>query len=259
MNLEIFLSDPKVVAAVVGAISAVIVSVLNNLLNSRRNKAEIEKFEAETAKIKAETEQIVAQTASKLKKETEKIVEETKQEIDNSVNYKVSNTEEVLIFGNTEMEAFDFKLNQAKCWKDNSAYGERASGDFQLIDNIVNVERANDHGRLELVLKKYLINGQVTDYIPKDITRGGDRKFHLSFKAKSTKGRQQIRVVAKDNQENKWLAQKKTHIENNDWIQVDAYLRVPNDKDFFIRIDNENPDQSPTSCQFSEIKLTERM
>lgn len=41
------LSDPKVAAAIAGAISAVVVSVINNLWNSRKTNYEIEKIKAE--------------------------------------------------------------------------------------------------------------------------------------------------------------------------------------------------------------------
>lgn len=243
MSETSLLSDPKVIAAIVGAISAVLVSLVNNLLNSRKTKYEIEKLKAETAKIKAETTEMV---------------EDSSKNIVNSIEYESSSEQEIVLYESSNISEFDLKLNESKCFANNASYGKRASGELSVKDGVVSVTRNNQDGRLELVLKKYIIDGTEHSYLPNNPLLTGERKIHLRFYAKSTNGRQNIRAVAKDNNENKWLAQVSKRIENNEWVAINAYFRVPANKDAFIRIDNEDVENAPTSYQIKDIRLTER-
>lgn len=243
MSDTLLISDPKVVAAITGAISAVVVSVINNLWNSRKTKFEIEKLKAETEKIKAET---IA------------IIEDDNKNLVNSIKYESSNKQEVVLYESSGISEFDVKFNQTKCYANNAPYGEQASGELAIKGGVISISRNNKDGRLELVLRKYIIDGIEHTFIPNNPLLTGERKIHLKFSAKSTSGRQNIRAVAKDNKENKWLAQVTKRIESNEWFEMNAYFRIPANRDAFIRIDNENVDVAPTSYQIKDIRLTER-
>ncbi len=242
MSEVLIFSDPKIIAAVVGGISALIISLINNFWNSTKGKVEIEKMQAETKKLNMEMS----------------VMKEDNENISNSFSYLSNTNEEIILYQSTKLSGFDIKFNQTKCFKNNAPYGVNAIGELKIQKGMISVDRANKEGRLEIVLSKYTIDGETTDYLPHNLSIPGDREIHLQFKVKSIKGQQTIRAVVKDKHENKWLAQVSKNITDNEWVPVDGYFRIPVDKDILIRIDNENALVFPTSYQIKEIRLTER-
>ena len=235
-------SDPKVIAAFFGGASALFVSIISGLINATKRKAEVDKLRAETEKLKVETD----------------LLKENSQNIESFIDYGIKEEGEIEVFEGKNITGYDFKLNLAKCYSNNASYGKRAEGEYQLSDGVINVDRHNKDGRLELVLLKYIYDEIETDYIPRDTLLIGNRKLHLHFSVKITGGTQVIRAVVKDKDKNKWLAQKTITVDGSEWVSVDAYFSIPADRKSFIRIDNEKPSLSPTSYQIKDIRLLQR-
>lgn len=144
-------------------------------------------------------------------------------------------------------------------FENNKPVGEVASGNIEFNNGVIDVQRLNTQGRLELEFRKYNNDGSSKDYISKNTLISGERKIKVCFNVKSVGGSQKIRLVAKDKDANKWLAQKNVEVKLNEWSFVEAYFRIMTDKNFFLRLDLESPLGFPISCQIKDVVITERV
>lgn len=223
-----------IISLVSGLVSGIVISILNYFLNKRKTDAEIEKLKAETEKLVKETKNL-----------SQKVVE----------GFSVS-SDEVLYDGDNP-DNFDFLAKNSYLSKNGQRIGEKSEGSFEIKNNVLNIERENTKGRIEIKLVKYL--NRKTDYIEADNTLDKKRKLHLKFETKLTgEGSHTLDFVIKDKETGGWLTSRKIEIDNLDWMEKNLYFRVSNQRDFYLRIDNRDVTESPSSVQIKGLKLIEK-
>jgi hypothetical protein len=219
--------------------SSIVTALVSYFLNSSKTKAE-------TAKIKAETDKIIAETKN------------LSSRIDSAL--KSSNTE-IIYYDCAKPTQFDFEVTKQKIYDDNlkKEIGEKSGGEFTIIDNILNIERTDGHGRFGLILKSYTKGNETFDCIKVDPTIGQQRKIYITCEIKSLKNKKHtLDFVLRNIDSFEWIANKKIIVESYEWTKHEAFFRVSPDKSFRLKLYDRDVQDPPNSIQIRNLKVVEK-
>jgi hypothetical protein len=226
-----------ILSLVSGVIGGVVVAIVNHLLTKRKTEAEIKKLEAETTKILAETKQMVG-----------------------AVSYELATTGERVIYDSAKGYAQnDFQGKEGRFYVDNKRSGPKGLGTLTVEEGgVLNIQRTNTGGRFEVRLQRYLYDNLEQKRIPRNALIAAQRKLRISCQAKVLGGEHSLRFVLKNDETGAWLANEKVRVTRNDWTPITLYFQVSPDVDLWVRIDDEQVAQAPSSVQIRNLVVAER-
>lgn len=197
----------EIIASLISSIvGGLLVAILNHLVARRKTTAEIEHLKAEADKSRAETEKLRTET-SKLASEIEDL-STTVGEVDYQIAPLVS--ERIIYDGRSGIEGYDI-------------VGE-GKGSLSFVDGILHIHVETNY---ELQLCKYVYDGNIQEYIPKDEERTGNRKIRVSCETKSVKGSQRLVFFFRGISDDKPLSRRGITASQGEWRKADLYFRVP--------------------------------
>jgi hypothetical protein len=183
--------------------------------------------------------------------------------LDPAVSSSSSKTSNILFDGNVEDPRFCFRANPNSEWKKVGGRdvpdGEVAKGTLEVHRDVINITRLNAHGRYELILQKYTIQGMTNELLPRDIERG-HRELILLFEAKVSSSKHVLRCVFKNKgvEGPGWNGgAQEVVVDNKEWTPFELAMRVSSTTDCYLRIDNIKPSSIPSSMQLRRIVLKE--
>lgn len=236
MSIEIILGF---LASIVGGL---LVAITNQLFIRRKTEAEASKLEAEAENIRVETQKLLAGFGK------------LSTTVEEAVYYRPSDVDETILYdGRRGLDPFDFKGVQGQTEKG----GDVGYGDLSFKEGALVVDRSNTSGRYEIHLRKYVYEGQVKEFIPKNKLIAGKRKLRVSCEAKVTHGSHTLWFVIKECSKGSWLDHGKVTINQNEWTRTDLYLKVPPTEECWLRIDDQEISE-PSSLQLRNLVLAER-
>lgn len=162
--------------------------------------------------------------------------------------------EKVLYDSQFDFKPYYFEHRNGYIWKDGKPSTPKGEGTLTVLaDSVLKLARTNTHGRNEIEL---LRNGPDQPSIPRkhDVSY---RMLRVSCSARVEGGEHTLRFVAKDIVAKEWADTKKIKVTATDWVDVDAYLRVPSTSDLLFRIDDEEVSVAPSSVFIKNLKITE--
>ncbi len=228
-----------------GLLGGVVVAIVNQIFTRRRTAAETNKLEAEAEKIRVETRKLLA--------EMERIAS-TVQE----VSYKLSQSRETTLYGGTnQSDGADFS-GQGERFFGESSDKPKGMGLLRVEQGVLNIQRTNTGGRFRITLLKYFYGNAVRDYIPKNDLIAGKRLLKLTCDAKAVGGVHTAVFVIKKKQGGDWLAKHEQTFTQNEWVPVEAYLRIPPNEECYLIIDDQGISQPGSSLQLRKLTLAER-
>lgn len=226
-------ADSIITSIISGLLGGVIITLLNYFLNKRKTDAEIAKLKAETKKLNIEN-----------------------QSLSNRIDENLKSNFSRVFYDKINPDHFDFLPKNGFLTKEGKIFGDKAGGEFHIIDNILNINRIDNNGKFELRLNKYLKEG--LEYLKKDSTRNKNRNLHFSYETKITgEGSHDVEIVIKDNNTGEHIVNDRIRVDHQEWKKKNHYLRIPNTKDFYLRMDNKEVKSYPSSIQFKNLKLVE--
>jgi hypothetical protein len=204
-----------VTALITALIGGIGIAVVTYLLNRKRLAAETAKLIAETDKIRAEMRALTTTVAASLPQPTTSYVFDGRGRI---------------------IEGFDVSFKE-ECIHD--ANGKPVSGWargtlWREAGGILNVQRSNTEGRLELLLKSYSFGRKWYPHIPQDATIAGKRRLLVECDAKTIGTDHTLRFVVKDPKGGSWLAEYKTTVSGNSWIHLTGLLETDSTMDYIL-------------------------
>ena len=120
-------------------------------------------------------------------------------------------------------------------------------------DGSLQIQRSNIVGRYEIEIRPF---GLTEPTIRKSARP--ERVFRVTFRAKNQGGAHEIRVVLKDNQQDRWVDHKVVNVSaDDDWQDFEIFLRALPSLDLFLRIDDIGVTNAPSSVFLSSLKVTE--
>lgn len=233
------MKDINVITVLLSLASGFITAIASHLLNTKRTQAEINKIKAETDKLIAETKNLSSK-------------------IDMAIE---TNNNEVVFYGGTKLEQFDFKIEGQRNYDSTlkKEVGEKAGGSFTIKDNIINIERTDNSGRFSVLLQSYTKNSVTSDCIEIDPTIGQQRKFQVSCEMKSIKShKHKLDFVLRNVDSFEWIASKEFIVESYEWKKFEAFFRVTPDKSFRLKIYDKSVENPPNSIQIRSLKVVEK-
>lgn len=219
--------------------SSVITAGITTLINSSKTKAEV-------AKIKAETDQIILATKN----------------LSTQVSSAMAPTSfDEVYYNGSNISQFDFDIEKKKEYDDSTGkeIGDKASGNFSIINNMINIERTNTQGRFNVTLKNYIIENNSQEFIKSNPSISQQRKIQISCEVKSlSKIKHTLNFVLREVETYAWLAKETVEVTKNEWAIVNAYLRVSPDKNFRLKIYDRFVGYAPSSIQIRNLKVIEK-
>lgn len=208
-----------IVSLISSIVGGLLVSIVNFILARNKNRAETEKFIAETDKIRAET--------SKIRIEMEKL----------NISISSSANEKIIYDGTKGIEGYDITESLGCTIKDGALIFGKLQGGFSLC--------------------KYINDGKVKEFLPKNILLEGTRKIRVSCEAKITEGSCDLVFLFKPPTNAGVLEMRYITLEQTDWRKTDLYFRVPSNEDCALKIYLE-PKSANGSLQLRNLVLAER-
>ena len=122
-------------------------------------------------------------------------------------------------------------------YKDDKRIGNRADGSLVFgPDGLLTIERRNPDGRFEIHVRpegpKRPSFARVFDPLPL-------RCLRVNCEVLGEGGVRKLRFVAKDEENDRWLAHETRRVEPGEWRVIEFYLWIDPTKDFLFRIDEE--------------------
>lgn len=233
-----------VISITAGLASGLLVAVANHLLARRKTAAETKKLEAEAEKIRLETQKLLTEMAA---------LSSTVKE----VNYKLGESKERIIYdGESYCDGSHFK------WKGDRFYGESsdkpiATGSFKVEDGILNIKRTNTDGRFRVTLLRYLYDGDVRDYLPRNELVAGRRQLKLRCEVKTVGGAHTLLFIMKNTSGGDHLDKHEETFYRNEWTKVEIFFRIPPHENCQLWIDDQNVLNPKSSFQLRNLLLAE--
>lgn len=147
------------------------------------------------------------------------------------------------------------------------AYGDRfhgqgpdkpkAQGAFSIEARILAVRRTNTSGRYIVGIRQYKYGGALLDHIPPNEFIAGDRRFRISFEAKSTKGTRTVVIVLKDNLTEARCAEQAVDVSSNSWQRSELELRVKPSVGCYVRIEDKENAVAESSLHIRTLVVSE--
>jgi len=232
-----------------GLLGGVVVAIINQMFARRKTAAETKKLEAETEKTRVET-QIENQ---KLLAEMQRIASSVQE-----VSYKLSQGREKIIYDvSNHGDGADFS-GQGERFFGESNDKPKGAGQLKVENGVLNLQRTNNGGRFRIILQRYLYVDIERDYIPKNDLIAGKRLLKLTCDVKVVGGVHTAVFIVKKKQDGDHLAKHEQTFIQNEWVSVEAYLRIPPNAECFLVIDDQGVSQANSSLQLRKLILAER-
>jgi hypothetical protein len=230
-------------ALISGVVSGVLVALLNYWLTRKKTLAEIKFIEMQAEKIQRELSLSV-------------------DNISAAVAYKSAGSTERIIYDSIGRDiGFDFKGSKAQLWQRIDGV-DRAISDYGLgklspENGVLNIQRSNTEGRYEIWLQSYFFDSKELPSIPRNDLISGQRGIRINFEAKAIGASHTLRVVLKNEKENRWLADDSRIISGNSWAPIRIYFQIP-PEECRLRIDDLDVTDAPSSVQIRNFVVAER-
>ena len=234
--------NSEIIAALISSIvGGLLVAVVNYVLNRGKADAEIERIRAEAEKLRAETKAILTEAVSKTVQET------------------LEGPPKTTIYDGIDCDPFDFRERSGKAYKDGEFVGPRAEGNLNLLENgVLEIERINTEGRYHIYLRRYFNNGVHGDHLEQDVTIDGDRVVRICCQAKTTQGEHTLYFSFRG-EDGKAFGRKFIRgVSEDQWTDIDFICELPPDRDYRLRITDQDVSEAPSSIYISNLRLTER-
>lgn len=230
------------ISGVTGLASGIVVALANHWLTKRKTAAEIEKLQAEAELTRAKAKQITDNLTNNLTNLSDK------------VSYRLPDAvhaNETILYASDNSDVFDFQVKKV----------ENADGELTVQDGILNINRTNTAGTLQIWLESYLYAGRPHQkLLPKNEKISGDRKLRISCEVKAVGGEHTLLFIMKaENAPNGvHMADKRHRVTSNEWVALDAYFRVTPGQNCHFRIDDRSVSAPNSSVQIRKLVLAER-
>jgi TIR domain-containing protein len=155
---------------------------------------------------------------------------------------------------------FDFEHSPAQLWRRIDGVDTPVSGyglgrvTFQK--GVLDIQRTNTDGRYEVLLRSYLFRGMALPTIPPHHLISG--KIRISFEARAAGASHTLRVVLKNDKENRWLANHSQTIVSTSWEPVVIYFSIQTGEECRLRIDDLDVTKAPSSVQIRKFVVAEK-
>jgi len=181
--------------------------------------------------------------------------------IDLPVKTNLQQQIEIIYYDCINPTQFDFEINKQKNWdaKQRKEVGEKAGGEFNIINNVLNIDRTDNHGRLGITLRKYTKGNETYDCIRMDPTVGHKRKIYVTFEIKSIKNKKHLLdVVLRDTDSYDWIDNKEISVQSYEWKKIEVFLLASPDKSFRVKLYDKYVESPPNSFQLRNLKVIEK-
>ena len=144
---------------------------------------------------------------------------------------------------------------EAYVYKGKERIGPKAEGTLEIgSGGELQIRRTNTSGRFEIQMRP---NGPGKPSFEKVAVPPAPRALLVSCEAKVEGGTHTLRFVAKDEEEEKWLASETRKVTPGDWTKFEFYLWVDATRDFLFRIDNEGASAAPSTVFIRNLSIVE--
>jgi hypothetical protein len=148
-----------------------------------------------------------------------------------------------------------FRGKESYVYKKKERVGERAQGSLSIgNEGLLTINRSNNAGRYEIHLRP---EGPEQPSFSKGADPPPPRSLHISCDIRATNATRKVRFVAKDEENEKWLASETRRVDPGDWSTIDFYLWVDATQDFLFRIDDEEVSEAPSTLSIRNLKIVE--
>jgi hypothetical protein len=240
------MADNGWLGALLGAVSGVLIVLINNLFNKGKAAAEIEKIRAETVKIYKEISDLKGGSGDSTKTATA----------------GASGEREIVFYDSKrDFSPFDFKGMGTELWDGEKFVPPKGEGKLDFGDGgILNVKRTNAQGRFEIHLNKYLNAGKTVSVVPKNDLISGARKIHVSCEAKAVDAKHTLRFAIKERaneKSNYTLAEESCLVSDNEWMPIHCYFVFSPAFEFWLKVEDRDVSEAPSSAQIRNLVLAE--
>jgi hypothetical protein len=237
--------------ALIGVIGVLGGALLTHYLNRKKTKAEIDNLIAETKKLRADT----------------KLLEEGAQNVQTElrhIEHRIPAVVEQILYDSAargQSIGYDFKGRGGQIWTkgpEARAIGPEGEGALRFEDGgVLNIERENKDGRYEVLLLRYWYVDSHHEVIPKKPASSGPRRLRVSCEAKVGTRPHSLHFVFRNEPAQRWLADSTITIRENRWEPVKLYFQVDPTVDCYLRIDDQDVFEAPSSIQIRKIIVAE--
>ncbi len=150
------------------------------------------------------------------------------------------------------------KLLQGKesyIYKEDKRVGDKAQGSLSFgSDGLLTIDRKNIAGRFEIHLRP---QGPKRPSFAKAMDPPPPRSIRVNCELKAEGATHKVRFLAKDEENEEWLAKETKRIEPGDWNVLEFFLWVDPTRDFLFRIDDEEVTKAPTTLMIRKLTIEE--
>lgn len=204
------------------------------------------------------------QEITKLRRENEEGQEEVQARLSRIEDNIPSLVEEVLYDSTTrgKMLGFDLAGRGGQIWTRGAnaqAVGPPGEGELSFIDDVVvNIERFNTGGRFEVAFHYYQQDGSGHEIIRKRLSTSGARHFTVTFDAKVSRTPHTLRLTLRQASEGGvWESESRATIDSRTWTAKKFFLKADPSVDCWLRIDDQDVADAPSSIQLRNLRLVE--
>ncbi len=237
--------DLALIAFASSALGGISVAAVSYLANRAKTQAETEKLHAETEQIRLESRKMKAdiESLTSSKADTKQVnesverLQSTVAEVSYAVPSSRNSSEMVLYDGSRSLEGFDI------------------TGQASALNNTIVIKQIP----AILWLVKYAIDGRIVEYVPGNAGPATSRKFRVQCQARLSQGSCNVLFHFRDRQTDaNSFAIDRSLVDQNTWMALDHYFRVPSDKDTYLGI-NVQPVSSPVGIlEMRNLVVTEK-
>lgn len=185
-----------------------------------------------------------------------------KAEDDRRDRASISSTvaEQILYDMSQGHDPFDFKGVEGRRYIGDKPTGPKGLGRLTIEPNgVLNLQRENTEGRFEIHLCRYRYGDSEQTMVPKNELVSGERKLRVSCEAKVIGGEHTLRFVLKNPDNLGGLPYENVRVASNEWTPIDVYFQCTPSVGFFLRIDDQDVSQVPSSVQIRELVVAEKV
>jgi hypothetical protein len=175
-----------------------------------------------------------------------------------------SKSDEQIIYDSNKIPVgLAFMGFESVIYEEGQPKSKKALGELKLeSNNVLSIERNNTEGRFSIRLMSYLYEGIEQEYIPKIYGMRVKRRLKVTCEAIVTGAEHWIHFVFKTNDKRAgkktWLSTQKERItDDRNWTHIERYFFVQPEFDCYLRIDDRDVTDAPSSIQIRNIVLSE--
>ena len=130
-------------------------------------------------------------------------------------------------------------------------YGEKGTGTWDFSSHILTLHRNNSEGRYIVSLKQCFYNGQLVNFIPKDLHAANPRNFSFSLRARSISGSHKVVLVFR-RRDFSWIGRREFQVEHKGWFTFDGHFALDITEEAVIEFHTwtSNPNTTFQICDF---------